>query len=101
MFNDDWEAQEYLDSLTTPATSSLIRTPIDDDYILSQNARIIRAADEFLLERLENGDSSLRTTDVISAKDMAFKQNAKIMGLGEDDNKQLIPSQINIQIINN
>ena len=102
MFNNDKEAEAYLDSLTpTTTTSTDLSTKVDDNYILEQNNRIIQAADNFLLERLENGDASLRTNDVISAKDTAFKQNSKILWISDGDEKQLIPSQINIQIINN
>ena len=99
----DREAELFLDSqeVVIPHEPSSPIWTLDDDYIMRQNARIIRAADDFLLERLENGDGSLRTTDVISAKDMAFKQNQKILWLEDGEGSNMIPSTINIQIINN
>ena len=102
------EAEQYLSSfgwsqelgkttqtLTTPQIQS-----IDEDYTIRQNERIIRAADDILLDRMENWDTSLRLTDVISAKESAFKQNRVLSG-HDDEKDQLIPSVINIAVINN
>ena len=93
------EALAYLESLQTPDTSLSI-DEFSEEFTLSQNDKIIKEADRLLLERLENSDGSLRITDIVSAKDSAFKLNRAILGKW-DDWPQLIPSIINIQIINN
>lgn len=68
---------------------------------IQKNQAIIDASNQLITERIKYNDDSLRLTDVISAKAEAFKQIRMLQG--KDDNKQdqLIPSQINIQIINN
>jgi len=88
-----WDTQYPQDSLSIDDFQS-------EDYTIRQNERIIKAADNLVLERMENKDGSLRLGEVIQAKDVAFKHNQKIQWIG-DEWPQLIPSQINIQIINN
>ena len=95
-----FEQQQQSAQLTTPETSSLTWTSNEEDQ-LKRNNKIMQLADQTILERLEYWDGSLRVQDIISAKSEAFKQNQKILWLDQDDNKQLIPSTIQIQIINN
>lgn len=90
--------QNSSQSLTTPQTSSL--TWASEEAYIKRNEEIIRLADDAILERLEYNDGSLRIQDIISAKSEAFKENQRILWVWEEE-KQLIPSQINIQIINN
>lgn len=105
---EEQSLQEFFNqqSLTTPETSSLTwvseaNSSISEDEYLRRNEKIISLADDAILERLEYNDGSLRIQDIISAKSEAFKQNSKILWLDKEDDRQLIPSQINIQIINN
>ena len=91
----DKDAKAYLDTLSS------IDDPSDkESFTIRQNERIIKASDELLLERLESKDGSLRITDIVSAKDSAFKNNQKIKGLDVSD-IQLIPANITINIQNN
>lgn len=69
--------------------------------IITKNNEIIRYADKNIIERLKYSDASLKLSEITQAKQAAFQQNAKLLGLEDDNNKQLIPAQINIQIINN
>lgn len=70
------QEEEYMKTLTTPATSLSISEPLtEDEFTIQQNERIIKAADELLLDRMENRDGSLRLGEVIQAKDSAFKNN--------------------------
>ncbi len=91
----DKDAKAYLDTLSS------IDDPSDkESFTIRQNERIIKASDELLLDRLESKDGSLRITDIVSAKDSAFKNNQKIKGLDVSD-IQLIPANITINIQNN
>jgi len=63
MMNDEFNEEEYLlemqsqQTLITPRTSLPIRAPEqDDEFTIAQNERIIKAADELLLDRMENMD---------------------------------------------
>lgn len=96
---NEQQAEEFMQSLQTPSTPETTSS-LSEDYTLRQNEKIIKFADQRLLERLEYADGSLRITDIVSAKDAAFKQNQKIMWLW-DEWPQLIPSVINISIIQN
>ena len=96
MFKDDQEAQDFINSLTTPQTTSLT-----SETLLQDNEEIIKHANDILIERLKHKDGSLRVQDIVSAKESAFKQNQKILWLDDDDKIDLIPATINIQVINN
>jgi len=93
------DAAAYLASIGS--STEVVPLTTKEDHTISQNDRIIKAADTLLLDRLENWDGSLRITDIVSAKDSAFKLNQKLLGLDDQSNNQLIPSVINISIINN
>jgi len=61
--NDEFNEEAYLlemqsqQTLITPRTSLPIRNPEqDDEFTITQNERIIKAADELLLDRMENMD---------------------------------------------
>ena len=111
---DDNEAKNFLKKFNTPENTpenisvnknivldnSYTGDFLDDDEKIRHNNRIIKASDDILLDRLECNDTSLRFTDIVSAKDYAFKQN-RIMEWKDDSDIPLIPSTINIQIINN
>lgn len=95
------EAQQYLQNLSkTEDSLSIWEFSSEEERTLKQNKNIIKHADTLLIDRIKSQDWSLRLTDVISAKDSAFKQNRLIEGKN-DGWPQLIPSVINIQIINN
>lgn len=95
------DAAAYLKGLTTPSSDTDISEfSSKDDDTFEQNKDIIEAADEIILDRLQNPDGSLSIKDVIAAKDTAFKQNRAILWK-DDEWPALIPSVINIQIINN
>jgi len=100
LFKDEQEAEAFINSFQETETTPETDLSIWEDYTLRQNEKIIKFADQRLLERLEYADGSLRISDIVSAKESAFKQNQKIMWLW-DEWPQLIPSTINIQIINN
>ena len=72
----------------------------EDTQMIESNQSIIDQANKLLLERLRYGDDSLRLQDIVSMKTEAFKQNQTLKWFGEDA-PDLIPSIINIQIINN
>ena len=79
------EAQEYLDSLQTELTPIRTETSLHiwtskEEFTIKQNERIIKAADVMLLDRLENQDGSLKLSEVIGAKDSAFRTNSLIQG---------------------
>jgi len=96
------EAQQFLDSFQDdPTDISLTEDTSSELYTIKQNERIINLADKNLIERLEHQDWSLRITDIVSAKDSAFKSNLKLLGLDDDKNTQLIPANITINIVNN
>ncbi len=106
LMDNDLDQEAYLQNLqslqkNSPTDTSLSIGEISDSYTVRQNERIIKASDTLILSRLEAEDWSLRVTDIIAAKSEAFKQNIKLLGLDESENKSLIPSVINISIINN
>ena len=72
----------------------------EDTQMIESNQSIIDQANKLLLERLRYGDDSLRAQDIVSMKAEAFKQYQTLKWFGEDA-PDLIPSIINIQIINN
>ena len=76
MFKDDFEAQEYIQSLTTPETDISLS---ESSNLLKDNEEIIKHANDILIERLKHKDGSLRVQDIVSAKESAFKQNQKIL----------------------
>jgi len=91
-------------STNTPWTSLHNRNSNKEDkwYVYEINEQIIKEASDLLLERLQNGDTSLSIKDIIAAKEAAFKQNQAIDWLDDSlDTRKLIPTQINIQVINN
>lgn len=104
---NELEAKEFLESLSIWETSQSDVTLYDyddeEDYkykIIRKNEDIIRECDNLLLDRLRNGDSSLRVSDINQVKGEAFKENQQLRGL-DNSNINLIPTQINVQIINN
>lgn len=106
MTREEEEAELFLQSLEqnqNPTTTSLYT---DEDYeedMIKKNQSIIDFANEILIDRLSNGDGSLQVKDLVSLKMESFKQNQILKGRGENtqDFSKLIPTQINIQIINN
>jgi hypothetical protein len=94
------EIEDYFNTLPTKSTSIIID---QDSKMIKENQTIIDQANKLLIERLRYGDDSLRPQDIASMKSDAFKQNQTLKGLGEDeiDVRKLIPTTINIQIINN
>lgn len=110
--NEQEQAQEYLEKYVD--NSFLVEkksiSKIDknnsryedfDLYMLEKNQEIIELADECLLERLKNNDFTIKSSDIINAKETAFKQIRSIKGIDDWENRQLIPATINIQVINN
>jgi len=97
---DEIDAELYLQNLWKNTDLSVIDDESDDDRQFRKNEKIINFADTVLLDRLEGGDISLSVKDLIQVKDVAFKQNRIIQGKDIWD-LPLIPSTINIQIINN
>ena len=109
MNNEELEAQRFLDSLE-PQVNWLSQNknsaPViyidEDDKMQRQNQNIIDEANDMMLERLKHNDSSLRIQDINAMKSEAFKQNQQLQWNSEEyDQSKLIPTQINIQIINN
>ena len=112
MTEEEKEAQAFLDSLEiTPQKKSLPDSlhigdndeEDPDKGMIRTNQAIIDASNRIQLERLEAGDSSLRSQDLVGMKADAFKQNEILKWHWEEvqDMRKLIPSTINIQIINN
>jgi hypothetical protein len=104
---DDLEAQEFLNSLELPpekksTENSLPISGFSDKEMLKDNEEIIKKSNALLLDKLDEGED-LAIKDIISMKSEAFKNNRSILGEDEDtvDVKKLIPTNINIQIINN
>lgn len=112
IIKDEQEALMYLEWLqstdvqkTTPATelSHIEETSDEEARMLRENQRIIDKSNRILIDRLECDDASLSIKDIIQMKSEAFKNNQSIKGLWEDntDYSKLIPTNINIQVINN
>jgi len=99
------EAEDFLNSLSPPPsndTPSISETP-NTSKLIQKNQDIINAADTLIYTRIHSKDSSLKLAEVIQAKSEAFRQ-IRILEWQEDtqlDLKKLIPTQIQIQIINN
>jgi len=98
---DEQEALLYMESLETPP--KVIPEWYSEKIMLSKNEKIIKESNDILIERLEMWDESLSIKDIISMKSEAFKNNQSLLGREEDslDHKKLIPTTINIQVINN
>ena len=94
------QAEEYLNSLSQTSTAQDLSIP-NELFTIQQNEKIIKLADSNLIERLEHMDWSLKVSDIVSAKDAAFRHNLKLLWLDEDKDKQLIPANITINIVNN
>ena len=88
-------ATQYLDSLEE---FSLALTW--EALQIQKNENIIEVANDLIKERLSNDIWALKLTDIVSAKDNAFKQ-LRVLQWKDTESLQLIPTQINIQIINN
>ena len=107
---NEQEAQAFLATLEEPpmeldpnssSSTDLIYTS-EEDKLQKQNDKIIDEANDLMLERLKHRDSSLRIQDINSMKAEAFKQNQQLQGNSDDyDKSKIIPTQINIQIVNN
>ena len=97
------EAELFLSSLEAAEKTDPPSIYIDDDTrMIKQNQEIIDTGKEMMLERFKHNDSSLRVQDINAITSEAFKQNQQLQGNSEDyDSSKLIPTQINIQIINN
>lgn len=108
MNKEEQEAELFLKSLEptpqikNPPTTNL-STEETDSKALRSNQRIIDGANKILMDRLDSQDSSLQVKDIVSMKSDAFKQNQVIKWMDPDelDYKKIIPSVINIQVINN
>lgn len=111
---EELEAQEYLEWLAISSWNNIIKESKVvsqykdsykyeefDQYMLDKNQKIIEIADDCLFERLRNNDSTIKSSDLINLKETAFKQIRSIKGIDDWENKNLIPSVINIQVINN
>ena len=94
--------EDYFNTLPEPVTKPTLYID-EDSKMMEDNQSIIDQANKLLLERLRYGDDSLRPQDIISMKSEAFKENRMLKGGEEEeiDVRKLIPSTINIQIINN
>lgn len=112
IIKDEQEALKYLQWLqstdvqkTTLTTelSHIEETSDEEARMLFENQRIIDKSNRILIDRLECDDASLSIKDIIQMKSEAFKNNQSIKGLWEDntDYSKLIPTNINIQVINN
>lgn len=98
----EWINKEIIVPQKNESPWSLHIRGISEDRMLVKNQGIIDSANELLLDRLENGDGSLRVSDIVNMKTEAFKQNQSLQGVDDVvDSTKLIPSVINIQIINN
>lgn len=102
---NDEEAQEFINSLSiTPPLEEITSLDEDlssDDLSIRKNKEIIKKADNLLLNRLENEDISLGVKDIIAMKSEAFKQIQTLEWWSDIlDTWKLIPTNINIQIIN-
>lgn len=100
------EAQHFLDSFSQKRpdeTSLSINGDRSDEIMIRRNQKIIDWSNKLLQERLDASDWSLQVKDIIQMRSDSFKQNQSLKGRGEDvvDTRKLIPSVINIQIINN
>lgn len=90
------EAEDFLESLTTPQTSFSLEETIDpSERILQENNTLIDECNDLILERVRNQDASLRLSEVITAKDTAFKQNQLIQ------NKATENININVKELHN
>jgi len=95
------QAQNYLDNIQTLEITTIEEWESQtDEYILDQNNKIIKLADENILDKLKEGEY-IKISDLVQVKDSAFKQNRLIQGKDDErNNKELIPCTINIQINN-
>lgn len=107
--SEDQEAQDFLTSLSTPKTTEIISEEVSEHWLkgrakkaFEDNEKIIAKSNSLLIDKLDEWDE-LSIKDVIQMKSEAFKNNQSLLGKDEDsiDTKKLIPSTINIQIINN
>ena len=73
---------------------------IDKDYIFNNNL-LIRGIDDLLIDRLESKDGSLKWSELNAIKAEAFRQNRIMKWEDMVDMTRVIPTNINIQIINN
>lgn len=95
------EAAQFLDSLTQPPSLDDSLDQGREKKIIKRNNQIIDEVDEFMLERIRNKDPSLKGAELNSYKAEAFRQNQVLTGGDTVDSTKLIPTNINIQIINN
>lgn len=100
---EEEEAEKFLLSLEKNSLTTSLYTEEDvEKEMIEKNQSIIDYANEILIDRLSNGDSSLRVADLVSIKTEAFKQNQVLKGRDENviDKSKLIPTNIYIQINN-
>lgn len=108
--SEDQEAQDFLNSLSsTPKTEVIIPDEISEHWLkgkakktFEENERIITKSNKLLIDKLEEWDE-VSIKDIIQMKAEAFKNNQSLLGKDDEavDTRKLIPSTINIQIINN
>ena len=93
------EAEQFLASLSQPPGLEEIT---DKDWqTIRKNEQIINAVDVCLIERLESKDTSFKGSELSAIRAEAFRQNQALKGRDTVDMTKLIPTNINIQIINN
>jgi len=62
----------------TPTEDSLLRRTFSQtevDYMIEKNNKLIDLCNDLLEERISNGDMTLKMSEIVSAKDTAFRQN--------------------------
>lgn len=78
-----------------------IEEPVDYNMI-EKNTELIRRVDKLTMDRLNDEPESISIKDAMSIKSEAHKQIQAEKGISDaTDTLRLIPSTINIQIINN
>ncbi len=104
---EEQAAAAYLESFKNPPSTRLSLHNRDnkkkDEELIRDNDLIISSSSKILRERLSAGDGSLQAKEIIQMRSDAFKQNQALLGRWDSiiDPRKLIPSVINIQVINN
>jgi len=73
-----WEDDVVSIDPITPTEDFLLRrtsSQAEVDYMIEKNNKLIDLCNDLLEERISNGDMTLKMSEIVSAKDTAFRQN--------------------------
>ena len=79
IFNSEQEAEAFLNTLHAPEALSIKESTQQD------NEDLIKAAHTLIVERIKKKDWTLRLSELVTAKDTAFKQNQLLKGEATDN----------------